>query len=172
MIGSGSKGSDKAFAELYSRYSKIIYSYCRSMSPKNVTPDDIFQETFIKFYKACTNGARIESVKAYLLTIARNLIRNNIKNEKEFERILSDSVLTIDENKNYDNAELMALIVASLDLLDNKYKEAFIYREFYNLPYNEIADILNISVTGAQTRVKRAKIKLADILLPYINEKI
>jgi RNA polymerase sigma-70 factor (ECF subfamily) len=49
-------------------------------------------------------------------------------------------------------------------------REAFGLREYDGMPYQEIADLLNIKLETAKVRVFRAKQKIREILEPYLNE--
>ena len=170
IIAGSSSLTDKAFSELYRRYSKIIYSFCNCMVQDKDLADDIFQDTFIRFYKSCRTGTKIINTKAFIITIARNLVKNTFRISKDGTDFNIDTMDLIDENSNYDNVETMDMIMKSLDMIDEKYKEAFIFREFYNLSFEEISELTTITVSGVKSRVKRAKLKLAEILQPYIKD--
>lgn len=161
--------SDAAFSELYRRYSSIIHTYCRYMMRGNEQAEDIFQETFIRFFKKIKEDHPDTNVKSYLFTIARNLCYNYTRDKKITVPIEGDE-LSFDGNKEHDNNEMFDLIMMAVELLDDKYKEAFILRELDGLPYQEIANILAVTLSGAKTRVLRAKEKLVVILEPYMKD--
>jgi RNA polymerase sigma-70 factor (ECF subfamily) len=73
---------------------------------------------------------------------------------------------------SFEQSEIFDLIIKTLDLLDERYKEAFILREFDGLQYQEIADITGTTLTNAKSRVKRAREKMMEIMEPYIKDEI
>ena len=170
IVFRGEKKTDRAFAELYSRNAKTVYSFCRCMLNDKSKTEDIFQETFIRFFKSCKSGTPIQNVRAFLITIARNLVKNTYSSSPEISSYLVNAPEPADESSSYEDAELMNMIMTSLDLMDEKYKETFIYREFYNMTFDEISNITGVSVNGVKSRLLRAKLKLAEILQPYVNE--
>ena len=73
-------------------------------------------------------------------------------------------------NKDHEKMELLYLISMALEVLDFIYKDAFLLREYYGLSYEEIAEVSEISLNNAKSRVFRAKIKIRKTLKPYISE--
>ncbi len=169
VIRSGKPQSDYAFSELYSRYSTVIHTYCRYMAPDKETADDVFQETFIRFYKSLAKEYSADNVGGYLFRVARNLCIN-LQRDKKSIVPLAENILVHEPYAQYEREEMAGLVKAAVELLDDKYREAFVLREIDNLPYNEIAEMLDITVSGAKSRVIRAKEKLIDLLEPYLKE--
>ena len=168
LMKGGKPASDGAFAELYRRYSSMIHTYCNYMMGGNDQAEDIFQETFIRFYKKINEDFKDMNISGYLFKIARNLCYNYNRDRKYTLPIEGDELVT-DEKSVYEKNEMMDLIKKAIELLDYKYKEAFIMREVEGLQYKDIAAILDISLSGAKTRVVRAKEKLIEILDPYLK---
>ncbi len=131
--------------------------------------EDIFQETFITFFNNIVAGKKIQSTKPYLLSIARNLCLKYYRDKKTTVP-LDLNMFVVDERNKYEHNEMFSLIVKALQLLDDKYREAFIMREFEGLPYSEIAKVCETSVTNAKSRVFRAHKKLLNILEPYLKD--
>ena len=60
------------FHELYERYSRDVYRFALYLSGDPALADDVTSETFIRAWSS-PEPVRLATVKAYLLTIARNL---------------------------------------------------------------------------------------------------
>ncbi len=167
------KGSKKlielAFKEIYRRYSSLISAYCRCIIYQRDVAEDIFQETFIKFYQSINKNTEITNLPGYLTTIAKNLSFNYLKLKKNNVQI-EDGTLTEDANRKYDNKELLELIITSLDLIDADYREIFILREFEGLSYAQIGEKLEITADNAKVRALRAKQKIIQVLSPYLKD--
>ncbi|MFA7627267.1 MAG: sigma factor-like helix-turn-helix DNA-binding protein, partial [Candidatus Kapaibacterium sp.] len=58
----------------------------------------------------------------------------------------------------------------TIELLDEDHREAFVLREYNGLDYSQIAELCNISVVNAKSRVFRARQKIKSILQPYLKE--
>lgn len=165
------KEAEKAFAAIYQRYSTHVYSYTKSIVRDHDDTEDIYQEVFMRFFKNVEKGSEITNLHSYLIKIARNLCLN-YKRDKKPQVQIEDWHKTIDNELNIEEKEMFDLVMRALDVMDEKYSEAFILKKIEGLKFKEIADILEISLEGAKTRVNRARIKLLEILDPYINDTI
>lgn len=162
------ENSDSAFMEFYQRYSNGLIAYCAKILNDRIIADDVFQETFIKFY-ASVDPKVNTNIAGYLIKIARNLCLNHKRNQKHKVDITELEFLSYDV-QNYENRQLLEFVNTAVDLLEDDYKEALILREYNGLEYEEIAKVLNITAINAKTRVCRAKKKVKDLLKPYLNE--
>ncbi len=160
--------SERAFMEVYKRYATGINAYCTKILNDKIISEDIFQETFIKFYES-VNPQINTNIAGFLVTIARNLCLNYKRNRKNKVDITEMEFLAY-ETQSYDSVQMLEFVNTAVDLLDDEYKEALILREYNNMEYEEIAKILNITIINAKTRVCRAKKKVKDLLKPYLNE--
>jgi len=161
--------SEKAFQELYNRYSSMVHAYCLRVLNDQEQSEDFFQETFIRFFQHVQANHKATNIPGFLITIARNMCLN-YKRDKRITVSLDGYDIRAERNQNYENKELLELITYALDLLDFDYREAFVLREYDGLPYNDIAEITGTTLTNAKSRVFRAKQKIKDILQPYLQE--
>ncbi len=161
--------SEDTFGELYRRYSAKILAYCRGLINDRSQSDDIFQEAFIKFYNSIDCNFSAANVGGYLFRIARNLSFNYLRDRKKTVSIEEFDFIT-DTVADYENKELFDLVMKGIDLLDEKYKEAFVLSKLDGLSAQEIAEICDITPEGAKTRIKRARVKLIEILEPYLKD--
>jgi len=161
--------SEKAFAELYARYSPRIFAYCRRILGDYDRAQDAFQETFVKFFNSAQQEREMTNVPAYLLRIARNLCLNMQRSNKG-QISLEEYHLPSSYDMSHDKKELLSLITQAMETLPLDYKEAFILREYEGLSYQEIADMTESSLSTVKIRIYRAKQKIRDILAPYIAD--
>jgi len=175
LLKSNSSISDFAFKEIYDRYSSNVNAYCMRVYNNQELAEDVFQETFIRFYqsmkkKSDDNEENILlnfNIPGLLITISRNFILNLKRKEKK-EVVVESFDFFEHDTQNYENQELLDLIKKALDTLEFDYREAFVMREYNGMSYEEIAKITNISISNAKARVFRAKQKIRDILKPYL----
>lgn len=168
-LKSSKKEAEAAFTELYNRYSPMVHAYCMRVVDYSEHAEDIFQKTFIRFYNNVTNEVRELNVPGFLITIARNLCLN-YKRDKKNNVSIDELDNVIADHQNYEKKELLDLITRGLELIDDDLREAFVLKEYNGMQYNEIAEICNITVVNAKSRVFRAKQKLKSILQPYLND--
>ncbi len=156
-----------AFQEIYARYSHRVYMYCVRMTGNRDDADDVFQDTFKRFYEAET-AASVTNILSYLLRSARNHFLNSRRNASRWSPFNDQDIA--DHVPLYEREELFSMIASALELLDVPYREAFVLRFYEGLPYKEIAEITGDSVASLKVRVMRAKDQIRTILSPYIND--
>lgn len=160
---------EAAFKEIYSRFSSRVYLYCQKLTGDSTHADDIFQEVFLKFLNSAECGTQIENVMGYLLRIARNLCLNARRDTKEVPTDLNDLIIPVTERK-LESEELEKMIESALELLPSEHKDAFVLQVYEGLSYKEIAELTDVPLTTVRNRVVRAKSKLREILLPYLED--
>lgn len=165
------KDGNQAFAVIYDRYSKSIFAYILKIINNREQAEDLFQETFIRFYQNVKFNYKGGSLIGFLITIARNLCLNYKRDNKP--------VLPLDETgfggpvaESDENSEYKDIVTAALDLLDMELKELLILRIYDGMRYEDIAEITGMTVGNARLKVFRAKEKLRSILTPYLKEYI
>ena len=169
MLRMGKPDSDWAFTEIYDRYALRVNAYCRTILPNRKSAEDLFQETFIRFYQNVQSDFRNGTLVGFLITIARNLCLNYKRNTKA-NLPIEDFDFPISENTDIEDKELTDLIMMSFELLEPDTKEILIMRVFNYLSYNEISQILGITAARARYLVFNAKDKIKNTLLPYMKE--
>ncbi|MCU0424175.1 MAG: RNA polymerase sigma factor [Candidatus Kapabacteria bacterium] len=159
---------ETAFRELYGRHKQRIYAYCVRVLGDSAAAEDIFQETFVRFFDAAKTDRTMTNVAAFLLRIARNLCLNHKRDSKP--------TLTLEDYDipykplEYGSSELLRLITTALELLDYDHREAFVLRKYDGMSFLEIAEITNTTETNARSRVHRAQAKIREILAPYLAD--
>lgn len=165
-----SEYEERAFKELYYRYSNKLFAYCRRIISDISAAEDIFQEAFIALLNNAKAGKKITSVPAYLIAVTRNLSLNYKRNHnKQFIDI--DSLELGNYDKMYEDKEISELINRALELLPENYREAIVLYNYMGISYEEIAEIKNCSINNIKTWISRGKQKLKEILQPYFEYK-
>lgn len=171
LLSDDKRKSDEAFRCIYQKYASRVHSYCYKILKNKQVAEDIFQETFIKFYQNVKSEKMHSSLLGFLLRIARNLSLNAIRDEKNKHVsfvIDYNSYSAIDEFAS----ENLQLIQKSIESLELKYREPLVLRLYDGLEYEEIAEILDITPENARKRVFRAKQQIKTMLKPYYDEFI
>jgi RNA polymerase sigma-70 factor, ECF subfamily len=160
--------SESAFSELYARHSGRIYAYCRVVFMDVEQAEDIFQETFTRFYESAQKERTMTNVPAFLLMIARNLCLNTKRDMKK--TVEFQDVHQITDDYKPEKREMLQLIEMAMELLPDELREPFILREYDDQPYDEIAEIMGTTAVAIRIRVHRARKRIREILEPYLTE--
>ena len=152
-----------SFGELYVRHAPDVFRFALYLSGDWHEAEDITSETFVRAWTA-TVPIRTASARGYLLTIARNLFLQGLP-RKSRHSALDDQLR--DPGAGADtlaerNSELQA-VLAGLQRLPEGDRAALVMRVVEEMPYEEIARALQISLSAAKTRVHRARLALAGI---------
>lgn len=169
LLGGSKSTAEAAFNELYSRYAPMVHAYCLRILGTRELAEDIFQETFVRFFKNVSSGRQHTNIPGFLIKISRNLCLNH-KRDKRTTYDIDEFRFSCEPNQKYENKELLDLITMALDLLDESYREIFILREYDELAYSEIAAITGLTVANAKSRAFRAKQKIKEILAPFLKD--
>jgi RNA polymerase sigma-70 factor (ECF subfamily) len=156
---------------LYSRHASDVYRFAHSLSGNPHDAQDITAETFVRAWTA-PGEPRLESVKAYLFTIARNLHRKQWRRASRHEVLdepIPDPATRPDEAAV--NREEFRRILAAVHALPEMDRTVLLLRAEDDLSYEDIAAVTGLSVTAAKVRVFRARAKLAALLQPETERK-
>ena len=148
------------FHELYERYAQDVYRFAYWLCGDAKDAEDITSETFVRAITA-QGSLQSETVKGYLLTIARNLA---FKRTKSAKRQISLNEQIHDPYPNPASLTETKLELDSvfrlLGTLPEIDRTALLLREQEDLSYEEIAIVLGISVTAIKVKIYRTRLKL------------
>lgn len=155
------------FATLYADHARDVHRFALFLSGDPALAEDITSETFIRAWGA-RERVDLETVKAYLLAIARNLHLQELRRarprrERPLDDDLDSALVTGEpspERRTLARAEL-ARVLAELQKLPETDRAALLMRADEQLPYEEIARVLGITLSATKVKVHRARLRLA-----------
>jgi len=151
------------FASIYERYSRDVYRFAIYLSGDLAVAQDITAETFVRVWTSET-PLRAETVKGYLFTIARNLYLQSLRRSSRhvaLDESLRDPAPTV--QSRVEQAAEWSSVAAGLRALPEIDRAALIMRAMHDLPYEEIARALGLSVANARVKVHRARSALSTL---------
>ena len=151
------------FHRIYEQYFQDVYRYSYWLSGSAADADDITSETFIRAWVG-RKKIRTETVKAYLFAIARNLYLNQ---KRTVNRTVDIDLEYVDPNPGPDSVVTSRMelrrVMDAIQSLPEADRAAFLLRVQHELPYEEIARVLELTVSAAKVKVHRARLKLAAL---------
>ncbi len=151
------------FHELYERYSRDVYRFALYLSGDPVLADDVTSETFIRVWSS-PEPVRLATVKAYLLTIARNLWlmeRRRYLRHQGLDETMPDSGQSV--LHQVEVKDELDRVLRALQEFPEVDRAALLMRADEGLPYEEIAVALGLPVATVKVKVHRARLRLAQI---------
>jgi RNA polymerase sigma-70 factor (ECF subfamily) len=159
------------FHQLYIAHAGDVYRFAHWLSGNPDDARDITSETFVRAWTG-PNEPRMESVKAYLFTIARNLHRKQWRRASRHEPLeeeMPDPATPPDEAAA--KRDEFQRTLAALQVLPEMDRTVLLLRAQEELSYEVIAAMTGLSVAAAKVKVFRARAKLAALLKPQTGEK-
>ena len=171
----GSRTATKRRSTMVSRYWDRIYSMVHQLLRNQQDAEEVTQDAFIRAHRGLVNFRGDSAFSTWLYQIATNLARNRYwywwrrKRDKSVSfdaPVSADSDTTLAEIIPAEvetpdditvTAEFVARIGKGMDKLSAKHREILTLRNVKNLSYEEIAEILNISVGTVKSRIARAR---------------
>ena len=148
------------FKDLYSRYAHDVYRFAFWLSGSSEEAKDITSETFVRAWMNLSS-IRMETLKGYLLKIARNVYLGQFRKQRQhIELHETHPDPSPGPEKSAEVRSELVRIQTFLRTLPEIDRSAFVIRIKYELPYAEIARILQISETAARVKVHRVRKKL------------
>lgn len=169
LVYQGGESRNAAFEVLYERHSPRVYLYCRRIVGEVTVLDDVFQETFVRFYKSLLVEREMSNVPGYLLRIARNLCIAE-KEKPHNQTVEFDETHVLGHVSSVESDEMLSLIDMAITMLPDEFREVWVMKENMGFSYNEIADTLQTTMSTVRTRLYRARMMIREILAPYITD--
>lgn len=175
-------GNVELYAQLIDRYERKILAFIFHMlksARMEMIAEDLCQETFYKAFRSLQTFREIEaSFSTWLYTIARNTVLSELRKQRATNISLEDSgyvpkapIEGTPENSVLRN-EKVGLVREAINNLPEKQRSALILREYDQLDYQEIANILGQTVSSVKSLLFRARASVKSQLEPYIVEPV
>jgi len=182
LIKLAKEGDKLAFSKLIRKYQNVVFNLLYRLIPDEFDINDIAQDIWIKVYQSISNFKGNSSFKTWLNKIAINTYYDKLRKKGYIEEVSIDEE-DEDGNKIFDvpdsslipedivlDNEWQNFLEDKIKKLPEKYKVMIIMREVQNLSYEEISNVMNMSVGTVKSRLARAREKLISDLAEYFKE--
>ena len=162
---SSSVQSGQSFESLWDAYSARLHCFLRGRISDPAEADDLLQELFMRVHQHLCCLPAPEKMDSWLYQIARNLLIDHYRRRRAWVEI-PKYLPAEDELVEVDAQDELALSLREMvEQIPEPYRQALILVEYDGLSQKELAERLGISLSGAKSRVQRARQKLFDLLL-------
>src|SRR5262249_10462143 len=154
------------FPGLYTKYARDVYRFAVWLSGDPVLAEDLTAETFV--HALCAPAPlRIDTVKAYLFAVTRNLYQDFVERERRLTH-LEGTQEPADPGPateaTVENREVVGKVLQAIQRLPKPLREALVLAIDGDLRYEQIAAILGCSAGAVKVRIHRARLQLkADL---------
>ena len=177
------KGDVRSFEILLTRHRKPVFNFILRFVGSRETAEDLLQETFLRVIKGADAYQRQAKFTTWLYTIARNLCVDQSRRAKHRKAQSLDAPMNssaesgtlldvipsseMASDRRASNKELHLRLHEALSRLSEEQREVFLMREFLDMPFKDIADIIGVPENTVKSRMRYALEKLREALAEY-----
>jgi len=181
LIALAQHGSETHFTALVDRHTHAVYRLAYSVTGSRQEAEDVVQETFLRVFKHIARFSPARgSFKAWLMTVARNQSINvfsslqrraarffNTREQGDYRPEISDSALAAgreNPERLFSAKEQCLRLEKALTSLPERQRTALILKAQESMSYDEIAAVMQTSVSSVESLIFRARKRLMEIL--------
>jgi len=174
-----SGGDTGAFEELIEKHQSLVAGTVARMLGSNSDVEDIAQQVFIRVWKNARRYVPRAKFTTWLLKITRNLVFNELRRSKRHALVPLQTdpggeEFPLKDKKNPPpdasllETELQQAIEDAIMQLPESQRMALILRRYEQFSYEEIAEVLDLSVPAVKSVLFRARTELRSRLSRYL----
>ena len=173
-------GDHAGFQELVERHQHAVVGTVAKMLGNAAESEDIAQQVFLRLWKSRARYQPSAKFTTFLFTITRNLVfnetrRKSRRKESSLDQQRDEHDLELPANPNHRpdqenlNAELREAVDQAIADLPETQRLAVILRRYQNMPYEDIAATLDLTVSAVKSQLFRARTALRESLSSYLS---
>ena len=176
------QGDTEALRELIEAHQHRVVGAVAKMLGDESDADDIAQQVFIRVWKSAPRYEPTAKFTTWLFKITRNLVFNELRRRKRHPTQSLDGTANTDDrplqapdlrSKAPDSAllndEMQAAIQRAIEQLPEVQRMAIILRRYDEFSYEEIGEVLGLSVPAVKSVIFRARTDLREKLRRYLD---
>ncbi len=181
IIGRLRSGDNEAFREVVDCYRRMVYGCAYRFLLNEQSAEDITQEVFIEVFESISSFRGDAKLSTWIYRIAITKSLNLIKSRKrkkrlalitgffggesgETEQVVAEGSTPPEE---MERKEMAAELTRALDKLPGNQKVAFLLSKNDGMSYQEICEVMNLSLPAVESLLHRAKANLRKLLFNY-----
>ena len=157
---------EKLLRQLSERYRLPLTAYFARRVGSRSEAEDLTQEVFLRMVRRL-ELENVENVEAFVFRTAVNLLRDRSRRDKsqsvrrvEFANRQTD-VDDLSPERVFDSRQSLTLVIAVLEGLDERTRDAFILHRLEGMKHSQIAELLGVSVSSVEKYIIKALTQLA-----------
>ena len=160
-------GDQRAFAQLYDRFSDRLFIYCCRLVGDRDVGKDALQDALIKIYQNAAQYQPGTNATAWVFRLTRNVCIDMLRSRREFDDIED---LPLSEEERTPDVLLQDALTEEIEKLPAIYREAVVLRDVQGHSYEEIASIVDVPLSTVKFRIFKARETLRRRLVHYLND--
>ena len=176
LVRRAQQGDEQAFASLFERHKKRVYSVCLLMTKDVAEAEDLTQEAFLQVFRTVGTFRGDSAFSTWLYRIAVNTVLMKLRRRKSPPPISLDEPLSpespsLRRDVGKADPQLCGVIdrIAlhrAIQELPEGCRKIFALHEIEGYQHHEIAQMLECSIGNSKSQLHKAKQKMRDLLFP------
>jgi RNA polymerase sigma-70 factor, ECF subfamily len=164
-------GDLAAFDLLYKRYEGCLFGFVLRQLGDRAEAEDVFHEAFMAVLKERRAARELQSFKAWIFEVARNLCLNRVRSRKRAARALETEARSSPKSEPHPESILAAREApAALERAVRRLPETL--AQLYDLrasglSYDEIAEVLRVPLGTVKSRMHEMVARLREEMTPW-----
>jgi RNA polymerase sigma-70 factor (ECF subfamily) len=170
LVACAAGGDARAFEVLAGRYKDLMHAVCRRITCDDQDAADALQDALISAWAQVGSFEGRSALSTWLFRIAANAATDEVRRRAVRRRG------TMAPENRAGLADVEGVVVArstvdwALAKIPPQYRAAVVLREYYDLSYQQIAEVLEIPIDTVKSRIWRGRQALAELLVPAARE--
>src|SRR5579862_520426 len=160
LLRRAQRGNEAAFATLVETYRTPVFNYVLRLTGDRGSAEDLTQEVYLRVYQ----GLPRFSLRCKFTTWLFQVTKNRVLDELRARERRPQGLVTLDEapalevlDRPVEETEQLDALWRAIQDLNADLKMALLLRDVVGLPYNEIADTLEITLSTVKWRIFKAR---------------
>lgn len=176
-------GDELAFKSLVANYQDLVYNTALGVVQNSTDAEDVAQEVFIQVYRSIDQFKGDARLSTWIYRITTTKALDHIRSRKRKKRFAFITSLfgpndeLVHEPVDFqhpgvalDRKEQAALLFRMIEQLPDNQKVAFTLHKTEELSYQEIAEVMKLSVSAVESLLFRARQNLRKLLEKYYQQ--
>jgi len=166
-----SHGSTEAFSELFARYKGPLFGFFRRRIADPGHVEELTQESFLAVVRAASRYESRAQFRTYLYAVAFNILRA-YRRKAAFRATFLGAAAGFRDPAAQNTTDAGVLLRQAVEKLERMEREILMLREFEDLSYAEIGELLNLPVNTVRSRLFRARMALRELLAAPVEKAV
>lgn len=156
-------GEVRKLAVLFDRHNAAVFRYAMRMTGNRARSEDLVQEVFVRILKYRDTFRDDSPFVTWMYRIARNAYVDHTRKHKREVQSEQTPDLPVAPIHELEQEQDLKLLRQAMERLPEAQRELLALARFQQMPYDQIAEILDVETGTVKTRVHRAIKQLRDI---------
>ncbi len=170
------QGDGKAFEVIVDRHKNALLNYLTRMTGSRARAEDLAQDAFIRLYTHSSTYIEEGKLRSYLYRIATNLAISEHRKQKRHRLYKTVTMQGVNGHKIEPTPRSLVLageaaqkLQGAIAKLPMSFRVPLVLHEIEEMPYEEIAEVLNCKTGTVKSRISRGRKRLKKALTPYFD---